>query len=337
MTFDRFRVRAMALKRRPDLDDEARRAHEALLRVMRNPVAPSGEWHDLSRRRRNRRLRAGIGLALTAILAAGVGLGGWIGGRQLWNWIRHDTGLLAVQRIDVRGHHRLTPDELLAASGLGVGQDILDLDARGAALRLSALPLVRRASVRRNWHRAVEIAVEERTPVALVLLDQLWEVDIDGVVLPPGQAGVTDLPIIRGVAADTALPGLKLTADGLPGALRLARSLADSAVRLDALVSDIWADDPDSLVMLLNDTAVPVKVGRGDIPPRRLQAFRAALDDLARRKIEARYWDLRFSGQVVVMRQPEAPEEEPGTPSTPGARKAGAGRTGRRIRHGRIT
>lgn len=337
MTFDRFRVRAMALKRRPDLDDEARRAHEALQRVMQSSVAPSGEWRDLSRRRRHRRIRAGIGLTLTAILAVGVGFGGWVGGRQLWNWIRHDTGLLAVQRIDVIGQRRLTRDELLRVSGLGVGQDILDLDARAAEQRLIALPLVRRATVRRNWHRTVDIAVEERAPVAVVLLDQLWEVDVDGVVLPPGADGVTDLPIIRGVAADTALPGMQLTADGLPGALRLARALADSAVRLDDLVSDIWANDPDSLVMLLNHKAVPVKVGRGDIPPRRLMAFRAALDDLARRKIEAQYWDLRFTGQVVVMRQPEAPEEEPGPPSTSGARAAGAGPTGRRIRHGRIT
>jgi hypothetical protein len=105
--------------------------------------------------------------------------------------------------------------------------------------------------------------------------------------------------------------------------------------------------------------AVPVKVGKGDIPDRRLLAFGAVLSDLDNREIDPEYLDLRFAEQVVV--KPRANMEtntelEPAPPAIakpaiskpapkkkttvkkPGKSVTGkAGNKGRRSRHGRHT
>jgi hypothetical protein len=79
-----------------------------------------------------------------------------------------------------------------------------------------------------------------------------------------------------------------------------------------------------------------------------LLALRAVLDDLTGRDVEAEYIDLRFAGQVVCKLRPELKEiaevvvapkavikRSPAKKGTP--TRHGAGKKGRRSRHGRNT
>lgn len=333
------------------LDDEGKRANDALNRLMgvQKEAAPSPEWRQWQGSRRRRRIRRSLLITGLSLGLAAIVVGGWFGGRLAFGWVRDDTGLLRVQKVEVAGLERLTVPEVLSAAGLGVGQYLFDVSPDSAAARILRVPLVRTASVRRTWKREILIDVGERHAVALAMLDRPVEVDEQAVVLPPDASGlVADLPIINGLDFSTTVPGQAILDPAALPAAALAALLGRSSVNLADQVSDIWAGDPDSLVLILMKHGVPVKVGRGDIPERRLLALRAVLDDLAGKEVEVEYLDLRFAGQVVCKPRPEPKEIAEvvvapkavvkRSPVKKGAvSKHGAGKKGRRSRHGRNT
>jgi cell division septal protein FtsQ len=308
-------------RRRPlDLDEEGKRATEALRRVMdvRKDSPDSAEWRQWEGRRRRRRARRTFGVIAMVVAVVAVGVGGWFGGRFAFAWVKNDTGWLRIRTVEVSGLGRLSESEVLAAAGIGVGEYWFDADPDSAAARLLAVPLVKSATVTRTWKRAVAIAITERKPVALALVDRPVEIDEDAVVLPPDPSGfMADLPIVRGLEGIVAEPGRPLADPAAMPAARLSARLAGPNVNLADRVSEIWAAEPDSLVLVLMRDAVPVKVGRGDIPERRLVAFGAVLADLEAKDIEPEYLDLRFARQVVVKPQPEDDEKTEPAPAPP--------------------
>jgi len=348
--------------RRPlDLDDEGKRANEALQKVMavQRDSTPSAEWRQWEGRRRRRRVRRSLGAIGAALAVVALGAGGWFGGRLAFSWVKNETGWLRIQKVEVVGLDRLSEADVLSAAGIHVGEYYFDADPDSAAARLSNVPLVKSAAVHRSWKRRIRIDITERRPAALALLERSVEIDEEGVVLPADPSGFTaDLIIVRGLSGPIPLPGQRLADPAALPAARLSARLASPMVNLAEQVSDIWAADPDSLVLVLMENAVPVNVGRGDIPERRLLAFAAVLHDLDDKEIEPEYLDLRFAEQVVV--KPKAKvetksEPEPARPaiakpaiSKPAPKKTAvkkpgksvtgkAGNKGRRSRHGRHT
>jgi cell division protein FtsQ len=321
-------------------DREAVRAHEALqaLRAARTSAkaSPSSEWRDLTRRRRKRRaVRFVAGTALVIGTAAALG-GAAYGGIHGFAWLRANTDLLAIHEISVAGTARLTPRDVIAAAGIRPGDDILNVNTDSLEARIErSLPLIRTAGARRTWKRELVMTVEERQPRAVVVLDRMCEVDEEGVVLPPDSTGsLTDLAIIMGLEPVPAIPGTRIVTPGLKPALDFIGLLSEPRLGLENAVSEIWAGDPDSLVMILMEKAIPVRVGRGDIPLRRLMAFRAVIEDLAERKIDPEYLDLRFSGQIVVKPGPETEDVTSSAGARIRAAKPATDRRGRRSRHG---
>jgi hypothetical protein len=106
---------------------------------------------DSKRRRRNQLLGGAAVLGLVAASIAAL-----------------RSPLLDVDEIQVVGAEVTPVAEVVAASGILVGQQLLDVDGQAAARRLEELPWVRRARVGRAWPGAVRISVVERAPVARV-------------------------------------------------------------------------------------------------------------------------------------------------------------------------
>ncbi len=321
-------------KREPEVtfvDPSADRAWQALevVRSERRGGVDGEGWARLrSRRRRRGAVRWAARLAALGVL--GLGVYGFVeAGRLGFGWVRTNTDLFRVRTITVTGTERLTPETIIEAAGLSRGDDILDLDMAVLERRVASLPRVRGVTARRTLKREIHLDVVERKAQALVLLDTMHEVDDEGVVLPPdAEGGVADLAIIFGLDAVVPAYGHRIQADGLAQALRLVRNLSRPEVGLDASVSEIRAFRPDSLVMVMMQNGVPVRVGNGDIPPRRLTAFRAVFEDLVRKEIDSEYLDLRFAGQVIVKPRPEPP----GGSSGAGAAGSGNNRDGKKGR-----
>jgi cell division protein FtsQ len=155
--------------------------------------------------------------------------------------------LFGLSAVRVRGTMVISEDEVLAASGVRVGEPYLSVDLAAIRRRLEAMPWVGQADVRRDYPSSLRITVVERTPVAsIVAARRYWLVAADGVVLkaatakPPGVPFVADVPVPAGIG-----PGARLPTDGpLSNAID---ALGGLRPELGRLVVAVQARSVDSL------------------------------------------------------------------------------------------
>lgn len=147
-----------------------------------HPSAPAEVDPRFEQRRRQvveerRRRWVRRGLVVAALVAVAVGA-----------WALTRTAVLDVDALEVVGADRTGVDGVVTASGIAVGDPLLDLDLDGVATDVEALPWVARATVERDWRSGmVRIVVQERQPAAaLVAGEQLAVVDAGGRVLAVG-------------------------------------------------------------------------------------------------------------------------------------------------------
>jgi len=109
--------------------------------------------------------------------------------------------LFEVRRIVISGTINLTDDEILATSGLGVGQNIFSFSRRNAAARIAEMPFVRDVTVSRQFPDNITINVTERLAIASVRVGNTGTyllIDDSGMVLGTGDAR-SDLLVVTGI------------------------------------------------------------------------------------------------------------------------------------------
>jgi cell division protein FtsQ len=219
--------------------------------------------------------------------------------------LRH-VPLFEARRVEVSGTRLLAPHEVLAASGVAIGDNVwTDPAAWEAALRKHAV--VTDAEVTRRLPATLRIRVTEKRPAALVQAGTLRPVTAEGEILPVDPARVPlDLPLLRTPASHDAR--------GRTGPLRAlaaeAGRLGDLDPALMARVSEVRAGSDGALRLILSAPAAEVVLPAG-ADEARLVRLHAALADLERRtpadtarRARARV-DARWEDQIVV-RMPDA-------------------------------
>jgi cell division protein FtsQ len=178
----------------------------------------------------------GVGFLASAI-AYGVMLGGHLdaaaGDRPLSGTLAGYFGY-AAQEIRISGLEWHSPSALLAVIGVTPGGPLVGFEPAQARRELESLDWVKSARVHRLFPNQLEIRIAERQPFAVWQRDgRLQVIDRAGVTLSGiAAADVTDLPVVTGEGAETAVaqlvnhmeahPGLssRLTAAGRVGARR---------------------------------------------------------------------------------------------------------------------
>lgn len=155
---------------------------------------------EVRREEGRRRFRVLIGVSAVAA----VGLGGWASA---------NSPLLDLDRVVVIDVVHTDPVNARFASGLRLGQRLLDVDLGTAVRGLETLPWVERATVWKRWPGEVRIQVVERRPVAFTVSGAGNAALVDGTgrvlewvdVPPPGLGALTGLPP-AGPAGSTLAP-----------------------------------------------------------------------------------------------------------------------------------
>lgn len=243
--------------------------------------------------RTRRRLRL-AGLAVLGVALVGA-----------WVWQR----TLPLERIDIVG--TVHADSAGVARLTGVTPDSVALFSLSPDLmadRAQRHPWVRTAHVRRMPTGTLRVRVEERTPVALVLVDGQPDhfLDAEGYAMPVAADAIYDLPLLTGAVPDYH-PTQRVSSASLRELL-LALGQADAAT--DALVSEIdWR--PGRITLWTSpaggQSTIPVRLSRTGYADA-LGRLRAFWDQsvLPRPETAFRLVDLRFRGQVVT--QEAAPD-----------------------------
>jgi cell division septal protein FtsQ len=265
-------------------------------------------------RTRVRRARRGqLGRTILAAQAAAMlllaGLAGWAGYARVMASER-----LRVARVEVRGSHFLSDQEVRELLGSAVGDNILGLDIEALKARLRSSPWVADAAISRALPDTLRVEIRERAPLALAEAEQLQLMDEDGTLIEPygPRTAAFDLPIVRGLKG--ASP--EVLRDRAQRAGGLLRDLGE----LSAEVSEVDVEAAGELKVVLRGAGEVLRMGG---PPyrRKLRTYLELREDLERRCPDAEYFDLRFKDRIFVK---EAHEAVPMSGSAPPS-KAGPG------------
>jgi cell division protein FtsQ len=203
----------------------------------------------------------------------------------------------AVTEVAVAGASRLTPEEVVAASGIVSGTNLFRLDRAAVLARLEVLPLVRRADLVRRFPNRVTLAVEERRPFTLAHAGRLHWIDEQGVDLGrEARAVAPRVPVITGLSP-TDLNGGPLSPRVAAG-ISLLRVLLRSETTLLEQISEIDVSRPDGPVLYTVD-GVEVRLGSEDWEAR-LGRLQGVLAQMRAGSEAISAIDLRFRDQVVL-------------------------------------
>ena len=203
-----------------------------------------------------------------------------------------------IDRINVRGNHRLSNGEVLAILEDLRGRSVLEVDLSEWRRTLMTSPWVADASLRRTLPSTVEVAILERTPLGIGRINGLlYLVDDRGAVIDeygPNYADL-DLPIIDGLST---APG-----DAVSDVYRalLARRLLDALrVRnMASQISQIDVSDSRNAVVLLEGDPTLIRLGNERFVER-LQSYYELAPALREQVPTIDYVDLRFDERVYV-------------------------------------
>jgi cell division protein FtsQ len=108
-----------------------------------------------------------------------------------------------LQQVDVTGNRRLSRPEVIEASEIEDGINLLTVDLSAIAARLRRHPWIRFATVYRRFPGKLIIEIEERTPRAILAAGKLYYVDEQAEFftrLLPGDS--VNFPLFTGVTAE---------------------------------------------------------------------------------------------------------------------------------------
>lgn len=173
-------------------------------------------------------------------------LGASVPGYLIW-WGGHavaNARAFAVREVVVSGHEHLTREEVLAAAALRDGRNRLTVRVDELEERLSAHPWIRHASVRMNAGGVVLVDIAEARPVAVLVTDQPWLVDSEGLPIVPLTEGTGDPEWVWYAGFLRDHEGL----DGSATAAQLAahldqRGLLDAMAKVEELAAEGFAGD----------------------------------------------------------------------------------------------
>jgi cell division protein FtsQ len=218
------------------------------------------------------------------------------GGCQLLAW----SPMLSLKRVEVTTDGRLERREILQLGGVRPGESLLHTSPSEIRQRLEAHPWVERAWVERSFPNTLRIRVQERKPVARVVVEgKLFLVDASGSIFP---------------AYDRPPPGEWITLVGLkledldtrPEACRRvvleAMALAGLLAQQARWSADEIAVDPDRGIRLaLQGGPSEVLFGFGELAQRvrRLEKILEHLSKEGRLQDVVRI-DLRHPGRATV-------------------------------------
>jgi cell division protein FtsQ len=221
-----------------------------------------------------------------------------------------------LRALEVSGHGTLRGQQVLAASGLGPGDNVFAVDLEQVRRNIQTLPWVRSVWLRRRPPDRLVVRLVERRRVAWVDVGGLYGVDEEGVILPGPREDVDsfaklDLPVVSGLdcGPDSLGPGARVPDLRLVPLLEWWQCLSSVAPALSRNVSQLQPLGADAVRLRLVGDGLEVRLPRVCAADR-VRTLEEVIRRVYREVPEPASIDLRYAGQAVVGRkEPSAPPE----------------------------
>ena len=231
------------------------------------------------------RIERCLRIGMIVVSFAGLGWGGYETGRYLTNASRFE-----VTKFSVSGLKRVGENEVLAKAGFELGTNVFTANLSEIRERVEQLQWVRYALVERVLPDEIIIKVVEREPIGLARIrGEVYQFDIDAMILDPDPASGSSFPVLDGLRADDTQGNIKKV-ETYRKVLEDLGQTALSEVHIDKAgeVSVVSASDP-----------VVVNLGSTDFRSQWIRYLQL------KTQIQQRYpkvvrVDLRFKNQIIV-------------------------------------
>ena len=212
-----------------------------------------------------------------------------------------DSDYLLIKTIRVEGAHTLTPEQVVALSGLTNEDNILFVRTSSVRGRLIAEPFIEKCRVARIFPDMVSIKIVERTVAATLMAhNRVYCIDSDGIVLSKLDPGaplpgplITEVPELGTVEV-----GGVVKQRALAEAMDVWKAFSATELSNELTVSELAAHAPNDIRMYCDELRYEIRWGRGGYED---QAKR--LDILWREKEGClpclEYLDLRFGRDLA--------------------------------------
>ena len=210
---------------------------------------------------------------------------------------------LRIADVRVNGNAIVNETDILTLANIKPQQRLYDVDLSAAQRRILQNAFIKYATVNREAPNRISITVQERTPIAAVILEKIEYLDADGVVLPAARSeNIFDLPVLTGAfQPGEFVPGKQLTRDDVKEALGILATAQQIGDELYRRISEVHVDVDKDILLYTAEFGVLIVFGHGDAAVK-LVKFDGFWKDIVHHRgaRELAYIDLRFEDQVVV-------------------------------------
>jgi len=120
---------------------------------------------------------------------------------MLYNYLLNSP-YMRLEHVEIHGVDENIRNELLQTCGLTSEQGLLGLKLESLKMEMEKHPWVRTATVQRRFPDTLIVQVEKQEPVMLVLLDQIFYMNIQGELFKPVMSSEEiDFPILTGLSS----------------------------------------------------------------------------------------------------------------------------------------
>jgi len=235
---------------------------------------------------RRRRLAAAT---LLLVLFFGSALGAYFLYRYIpFSSIGFIARIAPVKNILIEGTHRLSKAEVAELIDIS-DLNMFSLNPKELRQDLKSFPWIRDAKIRKEFPSTVRIFINEREPVALLQNKRgFYFLDSNGRIIEKlASTKIPFLPVITDVRQEPVAAA----------AMDLVRVLGDIGVIEMGKSVEISVKDPKCLVMHIG--GLVVKMGNDNFPEK-LDRWFGIEAEIAKRRIDVDYVDLRFANKVIV-------------------------------------
>lgn len=326
MILDRIFAQNKRRKKNATRGNYAFRARRKRVRLDVHRLELNPETAASRREKRNQVIRWGFKFAVGSLLLTGLISVGKIVVRDAFI----ESNRFVLQHLSVITDGALQPSEIIEASGLAEGMNMLDIPLVQVREKLEALPQVRHAKVARGYPGVIFLEVEQRQAVAWLECPPLrlaanvpgsgCLLDAEGFALPSGNntAGLEKLPVIRVDKLSRVALGEHVESPEIASALKLLAAHEASEISHSTRITGIDATRGYALTVTLDSRTSVIIPAEGF--NRQLQRLSRVIHEASQQKWQLATVDLLVEQNVpITLRSAVAPA---GT-ATPAQRRPG--------------
>jgi cell division protein FtsQ len=223
-------------------------------------------------------------------------------GHQAYGYLR-ETPFFRVREVEVKGNQKIPKEILLSLTRVERMPNLFMVRLKEISRRLESHPWVDQVKVRKIFPSKILIEVEERKPIAIIQLEELYYIDAKGVIFSPvGDRDDHNYPFLTGLTRQL----LEADPEGAKGlvlkALELLQLAGKEKISPLEAISEIHMERTFGIQFFTQVEMVEVRMGWDQFGDK-LRKLSVVWSDLRRRGLSASSIDCSDPKRMVVARR----------------------------------